>query len=489
MHMIPTYPTGHELTCRLHYQNPTHPIANLGYKSRKSTIPPSPVKLCHTDPGISALPPYKTERTMEQAESTTILVLVYLSSVRKRDLPPSLPRSCQKVNREWFRVAIDMSREIVDLRSQVVGVDDTFFSWKITDFGALNFDSPSLGTEIGKLSPSHATGEPDLGEKLNKVNQSWNCVRLILLIATLQRWNNKEEMDKESSSVVRSSNNVNGGGGEGSLVLRASSDGTRHTTTPDLVLQWGNRKRLRCMKVQVKDKDKDDSSAPVQRTTVRVDRRVVRTDKDSLNKPPLGLNNNNITLANNNHNHHQTNGYPNLRQRPSSPQQRILRNSETSSAMRGVVGGQSNGGVRGIASPDRGAHDKRGTHNNNNHHHHHHHNDNNKSAASSDTAHDSKKGGSPSGSGDAVPQVWPPKFVIALTNKEKEEDFFAIKGTKLPQRPKKRAKFIQRTLNLVSPGAWLSDLTLERYEVREKKISKKRPRGLKAMNNVESDSE
>lgn len=26
---------------------------------------------------------------------------------------------------------------------------------------------------------------------------------------------------------------------------------------------------------------------------------------------------------------------------------------------------------------------------------------------------------------------------------------------------------------LVSPGAWLCDLTLERYEVREKKISKK----------------
>lgn len=108
-------------------------------------------------------------------------------------------------------------------------------------------------------------------------------------------------------------------------------------------------------------------------------------------------------------------------------------------------GGQSNGGVRGIASPDRGAHDKRGTHN--------HLNDNNKSAASSDTAHDSKKGGSPSGSGDAAPPVWPPKFVIALTNKEKEEDFLAIKGSKLPQRPKKRAKFVQRTLNvsLTSP--------------------------------------
>ncbi|RZC15089.1 uncharacterized protein LOC114408807 isoform X3 [Glycine soja] len=280
----------------------------------------------------------------------------------------------------------------------------------------------------------------------------------------------------EKESFIRSNNNTNimssvreKNGGDGSLLLRASSDSARQATTSNLVLQWGNRKRLRCMKVQVKD----DSSGPVQRTTVRVDRRVVRTDKYSLNKATFGVNYNN--------NHHQSNGYPNLRERPSSPQPRILRNSESSSAMRG---GQSNGGVRGIASPDRGAHDKRGAHNNLL-------NDNNKSAASSDTAHDSKKGGSPSGSGDAAaPPVWPPKFVIALTNKEKEEDFLAIKGSKLPQRPKKRAKFIQRTLNLVSPGAWLCDLTLERYEVREKKISKKqRPRGLKAMGNMDSDSE
>ncbi|OMO86614.1 hypothetical protein COLO4_21025 [Corchorus olitorius] len=289
-------------------------------------------------------------------------------------------------------------------------------------------------------------------------------------------------------------------------LLRSSSDPAKQTpSSSDFVLQWGNRKRLRCMKIQVKD----DQSGPVNRTTVRVDRRVVRADKDSTNQT--------------NNNNHVGNGYFNLRQRPASPQppptQRVLRwepvvygsgethgefimapsispletwngqlphhvshgkcnlipapalgqpNSENSSAMRG----QSNGGVRGFASPDRGAHDKRG-------------------AGSSETAHDSKKGGSSSGSGEAAaPPVWPPKFVIALTNKEKEEDFMAIKGSKLPQRPKKRAKFIQRTLNLVSPGAWLCDLTLERYEVREKKITKKRPRGLKAMGNmVESDSE
>lgn len=84
--------------------------------------------------------------------------------------------------------------------------------------------------------------------------------------------------------------------------------------------------------------------------------------------------------------------------------------------------------------------------------------------------------------------VWP-KLYITLSSKEKEEDFLAMKGCKLPQRPKKRAKLIQRSLLLVSPGAWLTDMCQERYEVREKKSSKKRPRGLKAMGSLGSDSE
>lgn len=41
--------------------------------------------------------------------------------------------------------------------------------------------------------------------------------------------------------------------------------------------------------------------------------------------------------------------------------------------------------------------------------------------------------------------LWP-KLFISLSSKEKEEDFLAMKGCKLPQRPKKRAKLIQRTL-------------------------------------------
>ncbi|EXB56441.1 hypothetical protein L484_009867 [Morus notabilis] len=66
-----------------------------------------------------------------------------------------------------------------------------------------------------------------------------------------------------------------------------------------------------------------------------------------------------------------------------------------------------------------------------------------------------------------------PRIHIALSRKEKEDDFLVMKGTKLPQRPKKRAKNIDRALQYCFPGMWLSDLTRNRYEVREKKCVKK----------------
>ena len=47
--------------------------------------------------------------------------------------------------------------------------------------------------------------------------------------------------------------------------------------------------------------------------------------------------------------------------------------------------------------------------------------------------------------GDDKGHVWP-KLYTTLSSKEKEEDFMAMKGCKLPQRPKKRAKIIQRSL-------------------------------------------
>lgn len=84
-----------------------------------------------------------------------------------------------------------------------------------------------------------------------------------------------------------------------------------------------------------------------------------------------------------------------------------------------------------------------------------------------------------------------PRIYIGLSRKEKEDDFLAMKGTKLPQRPKKRAKNIERALQYCFPGMWLSDLTRNRYEVREKKCVKKQQkrRGLKGMESVDTDSE
>eukprot|EP00250_Pteridium_aquilinum_P006957 c16774_g2_i1 orf=529-1608(-) len=87
------------------------------------------------------------------------------------------------------------------------------------------------------------------------------------------------------------------------------------------------------------------------------------------------------------------------------------------------------------------------------------------------------------------PKVEWPRIAIALTRKEKEEDFLVFKGSKLSQRPKKRPKVVEKALLFCTPGNWLGDLTRGRYEVREKKSTKKKPRGLKAMDSVESDSE
>lgn len=45
--------------------------------------------------------------------------------------------------------------------------------------------------------------------------------------------------------------------------------------------------------------------------------------------------------------------------------------------------------------------------------------------------------------------VWP-KFFVSLSSKEKEEDFMAMKGCKPPQRPKKRAKLVQKSILVIT---------------------------------------
>ncbi|KAG2273203.1 hypothetical protein Bca52824_067758 [Brassica carinata] len=102
---------------------------------------------------------------------------------------------------------------------------------------------------------------------------------------------------------------------------------------------------------------------------------------------------------------------------------------------------------------------------------------------------DGNNGEDSNSKGEESSNMWP-KMFVTLSSKEKEEDFMAMKGCKPSHRPKKRAKLIQKSLLLVSPGTWLADMCPDRYDVRVKKSSKKRrARGLKAMGNVESDSD
>lgn len=108
------------------------------------------------------------------------------------------------------------------------------------------------------------------------------------------------------------------------LLLRSESKSAA-TTSSDFVLQWGNRKRLRCMKFQARDHRNNNSSGSGsgQRATTRIDRRVIRSDLSKREDQTSNqLNSNNGGKSNGG-----GNGYLNLRQRPASPSHRILRYS------------------------------------------------------------------------------------------------------------------------------------------------------------------
>ncbi|XP_062206637.1 uncharacterized protein LOC133908574 isoform X1 [Phragmites australis] len=211
--------------------------------------------------------------------------------------------------------------------------------------------------------------------------------------------------------------------------VRGSKRGGGTAAERDLLLQWGNRKRLRCVKVHRRD--------VAAAATVAAEKAASSQRRAAAAAAAL--------------------------------QHGSLRNSERAGNMGSSAQQQQNNVIHMMASPDRERQVKGGG------------NCNNGNLLASP---DDKKGSSSGSEGS----VWP-NVTIALTNKEKEEDFLVFKGSRPPHRPKKRVKAIQKTINLVCPGTWLCDLTLERYEVREKKASKKRPRGLKAMQNMDSDSE
>ncbi|CAI9113549.1 OLC1v1014167C1 [Oldenlandia corymbosa var. corymbosa] len=59
------------------------------------------------------------------------------------------------------------------------------------------------------------------------------------------------------------------------------------------------------------------------------------------------------------------------------------------------------------------------------------------------------------------------KFSVQLSKADIEEDFLVMTGAKPPRKPKKRSKPIQKQIDALFPGAWLSEVSAERYKVRE----------------------
>nr|GMD16760.1 uncharacterized protein LOC109161160 isoform X2 [Ipomoea batatas] len=57
------------------------------------------------------------------------------------------------------------------------------------------------------------------------------------------------------------------------------------------------------------------------------------------------------------------------------------------------------------------------------------------------------------------------KFAVPLARREIEEDFMAIVGHRPARRPKKRAKLVQKNLDTLFPGLWLTEITADLYKV------------------------
>ncbi|KQK09197.1 serine/arginine repetitive matrix protein 1 [Brachypodium distachyon] len=239
----------------------------------------------------------------------------------------------------------------------------------------------------------------------------------------------------------------------------------------DVLLQWGHNKRSRCRR----DASSSSSAAPSPQRRLssggvngKIQRRASAPTEKLMPPPPAATA---ITRGSN------------LRSASSFPARAAGGDANHHGNNRSVE--ERSGGAQKRQSPDK-AHSKAAAvdhmdpKNSNNHHHpYHHHNSDSPLVANGG-------GGEKLG---AVERFELPRIYISLSRKEKEDDFLAMKGTKLPQRPKKRAKNVDKSLQFVFPGMWLSDLTRSRYEVREKKCVKKRRRGLKGMESMDSDSE
>ncbi|XP_010537169.1 PREDICTED: uncharacterized protein LOC104811967 [Tarenaya hassleriana] len=273
----------------------------------------------------------------------------------------------------------------------------------------------------------------------------------------------------------------------------------------DMLLQWGQRKRSRVSRAEIRSSaasitaSADDSSSSSGQGRMPSNKLQRRSANPSMPPPPPtppligGLSSGRSTNPRDSFiaSKESTSGFirtRNLEDR-SAANGSPARNHGGSGRVLSRSTAVATGAKRSPPSPDKIEKKSNGKQRQNGFDHHHQRVNRSESTAQARLEHETNNN---NGEKTAHVEVmeWP-RIYIALSRKEKEEDFLAMKGTKLPHRPRKRAKNVDRALQYCFPGMWLSDLTKSRYEVREKKIVKKQQkrRGLKGMESVDTDSE
>ena len=95
-------------------------------------------------------------------------------------------------------------------------------------------------------------------------------------------WSCCTEMEKEAKSHRANNNNNNNNG---------NNNNNNRATETDFGLQWGNRKRLRCVKVKDQSLANKSDCLGKKKITSRVDRRVVSAaEKESVSPQPHRIN-------------------------------------------------------------------------------------------------------------------------------------------------------------------------------------------------------
>uniref|UniRef100_A0ACD5VGR0 Uncharacterized protein n=1 Tax=Avena sativa TaxID=4498 RepID=A0ACD5VGR0_AVESA len=266
----------------------------------------------------------------------------------------------------------------------------------------------------------------------------------------------------------------------------ASPSSTGGAVGGDVLLQWGHNKRSRCRRDSSAASSSASPSSQRRQTlgSGKIQRRA-SAPAEKLMPPPAA------TVTRGSNLRSSSSSFParpaggDANHQPPPPHH-----------SRSIAVEERSGGVQKRSSPDKAHHTNKPSvdavphhhqqhmESKNNPYHHHHHSNDSPLVHANGTGTVAVAGEKLGGERFELPRIY-----ISLSRKEKEDDFLAMKGTKLPQRPKKRAKNVDKSLQFVFPGMWLSDLTRGRYEVREKKCVKKRRRGLKGMESMDSDSE